>query len=128
MVVPPHRDGGQAQYIAAPLPRTGDDDLAALQQWALEHLAEDLGVDRLARRACTSTRTLTRRFQDACGTSPAAWVARQRLQRAQELLETTDLPVEAVAAAVGWGTAAVLRHHFAKLGTSPLAYRRTFAA
>lgn len=127
MVVPPHRDGGQAQYIAAPLPRVADDDMAALQEWALTRLHEDLGVERLARQARMSTRTLARRFTEACGTSPAAWVAQQRLQRARELLEATDLPVQAVAARVGWGTAAVLRHHFARLGTTPLAYRRTFA-
>ncbi|MGY1773211.1 GlxA family transcriptional regulator [Blastococcus sp. SYSU D00813] len=127
MVVPPHRDGGQAQYVATPLPRAADDDVAALQEWALAHLGEDLSVERLARRALVSPRTLARRFAEACGTTPAAWVARMRLQRARELLETTDLPVDAVAAEVGWGTGAVLRHHFAKLGTTPLAYRRTFA-
>jgi transcriptional regulator GlxA family with amidase domain len=127
MVVPPHRDGGQAQYVATPLPRAADDDVAALQEWALAHLDEDLSVERLARQALVSPRTLARRFAEACGTTPAAWVARQRLQRAQELLEATDLPVDAVAAEVGWGTGAVLRHHFGKLGTTPLAYRRTFA-
>jgi len=130
MVVPPHRDGGQAQFVpAAVLPpeACSDDDLAALHTWALEHLAEDLSVERLAAHARMSTRTLARRFTDAAGTSPAAWVARMRLQRAQELLETTDLPVDEVAAAVGWGSGAVLRHHFGRLGTTPLAYRRTFA-
>lgn len=127
MVVPPHRDGGQAQYVATPLPRAADDDVAALQEWALAHLDEDLSVERLARKALVSPRTLARRFAEACGTTPAAWVARMRLQRARELLEATDLPVDAIAAEVGWGTGAVLRHHFAKLGTTPLAYRRTFA-
>ncbi|MBC3762309.1 helix-turn-helix domain-containing protein [Quadrisphaera sp. RL12-1S] len=130
MVVPPHRDGGQAQFIPNPvLPAQAcaDDDLAALHAWALEHLAEDLSVERLAAHARMSPRTLARRFADASGTSPAAWVARMRLQRAQELLETTDLPVDAVAVAVGWGSGAVLRHHFSRLGTTPLAYRRTFA-
>jgi transcriptional regulator GlxA family with amidase domain len=127
MVVPPHRDGGQAQYVATPLPRAADDDMAALQEWALAHLDEDLSVERLARRALVSPRTLARRFTDSCGATPAAWVARMRLQRAQELLETTSLSVDAIAAEVGWGTGAVLRHHFGKLGTTPLAYRRTFA-
>lgn len=130
MVVPPHRDGGQAQFIPTPvLPpeACSDDDLAALHTWALEHLAEDLSVERLAAHARMSPRTLARRFTDAAGTSPAAWVARMRLQRAQELLETTDLPVDEVAAAVGWGSGAVLRHHFSRLGTTPVAYRRTFA-
>ena len=127
MVVPPHRDGGQAQYIATPLPRVADDDMAALHDWAIAHLDEDLSVERLAKQARMSTRTLARRFHEACGTSPGAWVARQRLDRARELLEITDLSIEAVAKRVGWGTAAVLRHHFARLGTTPLAYRRTFA-
>jgi transcriptional regulator GlxA family with amidase domain len=127
MVVPPHRDGGQAQYVATPIPRAADDDMAALQEWALAHLDEDLSVERLARRALVSPRTLARRFTETCGATPAAWVARMRLQRAQELLETTNLPVDAIAAEVGWGTGAVLRHHFGKLGTTPLAYRRTFA-
>ncbi|WP_231502746.1 GlxA family transcriptional regulator [Blastococcus sp. URHD0036] len=127
MVVPPHRDGGQAQYVATPLPRAADDGIAALQEWALARLDEDLSVERLARRALVSPRTLARRFTESCGATPAAWVARMRLQRAQELLETTSLPVDAIAAEVGWGTGAVLRHHFGKLGTTPLAYRRTFA-
>jgi transcriptional regulator GlxA family with amidase domain len=127
MVVPPHRDGGQAQYVATPLPRAADDGIAALQEWALAHLDEDLSVERLARRALVSPRTLARRFTESGGATPAAWVARMRLQRAQELLETTSLPVDAIAAEVGWGTGAVLRHHFGKLGTTPLAYRRTFA-
>ena len=127
MVVPPHRDGGQAQFVATPLPACADDDIAPLLAWALEHLGEDLGVDRLARRARMSVRTFARRFADATGTSPGAWVNRQRLARARELLELTDLSVDAVAEQVGWGSAAALRHHFAGLGTTPLAYRRTFA-
>ncbi len=127
MVVPPHRDGGQAQYVATPLRRAADDDVAALQEWAMARLDEDLSVERLARQALVSPRTLARRFTEACGATPAAWVARMRLQRAQELLETTSLPVDAIAAEVGWGTGAVLRHHFGKLGTTPLAYRRAFA-
>jgi transcriptional regulator GlxA family with amidase domain len=127
MVVPPHRDGGQAQYLLAPVPACADDDLAAVLEWAGGHLDADLGVDALARRARMSARTFARRFTAATGTSPGAWVARQRLDRARELLEGTDLSVDVVAQRVGWGSAAVLRHHFGALGTTPLAYRRTFA-
>lgn len=127
MVVPPHRDGGQAQYISTPLPAVADDDMARVQAWAVAHLDEDLAVATLARYARMSTRTFARRFAEACGASPGAWVAQRRLERACELLERTDLSVEAVAARVGWGTAAVLRHHFTRLRTSPNAYRRAFS-
>lgn len=127
MVVPPHRDGGQAQYIDAPVPQcTGP--LAEVLAWAQEHLADDLSVGALARRALMSERTFARRFRAEVGATPAAWVARLRLQRAQELLERSDLPVEEIAQQSGFGAAAALRHHFAQaLGTTPLAYRRTFA-
>jgi len=127
MVVPPHRDGGQAQYVAAPLPVCSDDDLAPVLAWMQDSLHEDLTVSAMAERAVMSPRTFARRFLQATGTSPGAWLARQRLYRAQELLESSALSVEEVARAVGWGSAAVLRHHFAALGTSPRAYRRTFA-
>jgi transcriptional regulator GlxA family with amidase domain len=127
MVVPPHRDGGQAQFVAQPLPACRDEGLSDVLAWMLEHLAEDLTVDRLAARAAMSPRTFARRFRDTTGTTPAAWLNRQRLQRARELLERTDLPVEQVAARAGYGSAAVLRHHFGQLGTTPQAYRRAFA-
>lgn len=127
MVMPPHREGGQAQYISAPLPAVDDDNMARVQAWAVAHLDEDLSVETLARYARMSTRTFARRFADTCGVSPGAWVAQRRLERACELLERTDLPVEAVAVRVGWGTAAVLRHHFARLHTTPNAYRRAFS-
>ncbi|RIX31230.1 helix-turn-helix domain-containing protein [Amnibacterium setariae] len=127
MVVPPQRDGGQAQYIAVPVPECADDGYAAVIDWIEEHLAEDLTVDVLAARALQSPRTFARRFRESTGTTPAAWVARQRLARAQQLLESTDLPVEDVARRVGFGQAAVLRHHFSTvLHTSPQAYRRRF--
>ncbi len=127
MVVPPHRDGGQAQFIDTPVPECADDGFAPLVEWALEHLDTELGVEQLARRAQMSTRTFARRFRAATGASPAAWVNAQRLDRARELLERTDLGVEEVARRVGFGSAAVLRAHFGRLGTTPLAYRRTFA-
>ena len=127
MVVPPHRDGGQAQYIDAPVPATGG-ELGPVLAWIDEHLDAEITVPGLARRAGMSERTFARRFRAETGATPAAWTARQRLLRAQELLERTDLPVEEVARRCGFGAAPALRHHFARaLGTSPQAYRRTFA-
>ncbi|MEN5075577.1 helix-turn-helix domain-containing protein [Isoptericola cucumis] len=127
MVVPPQREGGQAQFVVDPLPREGE-SLAGLLAWMREHLAAEHTVSRLARRAAMSERTFARRFRQETGTTPAAWLARQRVARAQELLESTEAPVDEVARLVGFGTAAVLRHHFARhLGTSPLAYRRRFS-
>jgi transcriptional regulator GlxA family with amidase domain len=127
MVVPPQRDGGQAQFVVDPLPREGE-SLSALLAWMREHLDEEHTVPALARRAMLSERTFARRFRDETGTTPVAWLARQRVARAQELLESTDAPVDEIARLVGFGSAAVLRHHFARtLGTSPVAYRRRFA-
>jgi transcriptional regulator GlxA family with amidase domain len=127
MVVPPHRDGGQAQYIDTPLPCAAD-TLAPLLDWMAENLAGDLTVPVLATRALMSERTFARRFRAETGTTPAAWVTRQRVARAQELLEQSKAGVEEVARLSGFVTAALLRHHFARmLGTSPQAYRRTFA-
>ncbi len=96
MVVPPQRDGGQAQYVDTPLPPVAD-TLAPLLAWMLEHLEEELGVPALAARALMSERTFARRFRAETGVTPAAWVARQRVDRAQELLERTDAPVDEVA-------------------------------
>ncbi len=127
MVVPPHRDGGQAQYVETPLPCDAD-TLAPLLAWMAEHLDEELTVPDLAARALMSERTFARRFRAETGTTPAAWVTRQRLVRAQELLERTGAPVDEVARLSGFGSAALLRHHFGRvLGTSPQAYRRQFA-
>ncbi len=127
MVVPPHRDGGQAQYVDTPLPCDAD-TLAPLLEWVVEHLDHEHSVPTLAARALMSERTFARRFRAETGTTPAAWLTRQRVARAQELLERTDLTVDEVARRAGFGTAAVLRHHFARsLGTSPQSYRRTFA-
>ncbi len=127
MVVPPQREGGQAQFVVDPLPREGE-SLAGLLAWMREHLAEEHTVPRLARRAALSERTFARRFRQETGATPAAWLARQRVARAQELLESTEAPVDEIARLVGFGSAPVLRHHFARqLGTSPVAYRRRFA-
>jgi transcriptional regulator GlxA family with amidase domain len=129
MVVPPHRDGGQAQYIQAPVPACADadDPFRDTLDWAVEHLDEPLTVEILARRAATSPRTYARRFVAATGTTPLQWLLRQRVLLAQRLLETTDEPIERVASRCGFGTAAGMRVHFQRLvGTSPLKYRQTF--
>lgn len=129
LVVPPHRDGGQAQFIQAPVPSHGDGGLGGLLNWALERLDEPLTVTDLARAARVSERTLARQFRAATGTTPLRWLLTQRVHRAQELLETTDLGVEQVAARTGLGTAATLRRHFHRtVGVPPDAYRRAFHA
>ena len=127
MVVPPHRDGGQAQYVERPLPTDDDHDLADLLAWMGEHLEEELSVARLARRAHLSERTFARRFRAETGTTPHHWLTWQRVLHAQRLLETTELDVDRVAERSGFGSAATLRHHFVgRVGTSPQRYRRTF--
>lgn len=127
IVVPPHRDGGQAQYIRTPMGETEADTLAPLLDWAGERLAESLSVERLAGVAHMSARTFARRFRDETGTTPLQWVTSQRLAFAEELLEQTELPVEQVATRVGFGNAATLRHHFSTArGTTPQSYRKTF--
>jgi transcriptional regulator GlxA family with amidase domain len=129
MVVPPQRDGGQSQYIDSPIAECKSDSFALVTQWMMENLADDLTVDQLARKALMSSRTFARRFRADMGTTPAAWLNRQRIIRAQQLLEETDYGLETIAQDTGFGTAAVMRHHFVKvLGTSPMAYRRTFGA
>ena len=128
MVVPPHREGGQAQYVAAAVP--APDEASGLREvlvWAQEHLETDLTVDQLAARALMSPRSFARHFRAATGTTPHAWLLGQRLTRAQQLLESTDLGVDEVADRCGFGAATTLRGHFARrFGTSPQAYRRTF--
>jgi len=128
MVVAAHRDGGQAQFVAVPVPDEPDDDtLSPTLDWALEHLDEPLSVEHLARRALMSPRTFARRFRAATGTTPLQWLLRQRIALAQRLLETTQLPVEIIATRCGFGSATALRVHFRRAtGTTPLAYRRTF--
>ncbi|MFB6630116.1 helix-turn-helix domain-containing protein [Streptomyces sp. NPDC056362] len=127
LVVPAHRAGGQAQFIEAPVPPSDEDSLGPVLQWATEHLAEPLTVDLLARRARLSPRTFHRRVQEAHGTTPLQWLLRQRVARAQTLLESTDLPVEQIGDRTGLGTAANLRRHFTRaVGVSPTDYRRAF--
>jgi transcriptional regulator GlxA family with amidase domain len=127
MVVPPQRDGGQSQYIETPIPECRSDSFAQVTQWMLDNIAEDLTVDQLARKALMSSRTFARRFRAETGTTPAAWLNRQRIIRAQQHLERTDNALESIAQDTGFGTAAVMRHHFLKvLQTTPTAYRRAF--
>ena len=127
MVVPPHRDGGQAQYIDAPVARCEDDLLGLVLDWARAHLAEDISVETLARRALMSPRSFARRFKATTGTTPHAWLLAQRLAAAETLLEESDAPVEEIARLVGFGTAAGFREQFGRRrGVSPRAYRQTF--
>jgi transcriptional regulator GlxA family with amidase domain len=128
LVTPPHRDGGQTQYITAPVPRDGDDDrLAATLGWARANLDRRLSIDDLAARSLMSPRTFARRFKAATGATPHAWLLAQRLNLAEQLLESTDLPIEEIARRVGYGTAAVFREQFGlRRGVAPRDYRRTF--
>ncbi|MFE1173841.1 GlxA family transcriptional regulator [Streptomyces sp. NPDC058773] len=127
MVVPAHRPGGQAQFIDLSVPTTDDGSLGPVLDWARAHLDQPLAVGDLAQRAAMSPRTFHRRLQAATGTTPLQWLLNQRLARAQNLLESTDLPIEKVGELSGLGTANNLRHHFLKqLGVSPSAYRRAF--
>jgi transcriptional regulator GlxA family with amidase domain len=128
MVVPPHRDGGQAQYIEMPVvDHERGDDLTSVLAWAQERLDQPLTVRHLAGRANMSARTFARRFVDVTGTTPHQWLLAQRVEMAQRMLEQTDHGVEEVAQRAGFGTAAMLRHHFSHWrGTSPQLYRRAF--
>lgn len=129
LVVPPHRAGGQAQFVTTPVPARDDHSLSALLPWVMERLDQPLTVEDLARRARTSSRTLGRHFRAATGTTPLQWLLNQRIRRAQELLESTDDSVDAIATATGMGTATTLRRHFNRtLGVPPDSYRRTFRA
>ncbi|CAM5699332.1 MULTISPECIES: GlxA family transcriptional regulator [Streptomyces] len=126
-VVPPFRDGGQAQYIEQPVPESGAAGTAATRAWALERLDEPLTLADLAGHARMSLRTFARRFSDEVGLSPGRWLIQQRVARARHLLEASDLPVDRIATEVGFATGASLRQHLhAAIGVSPQAYRRTF--
>ncbi len=126
LVVAPHRDGGQAQFVQRPLPPVGS-GLADTCAWAMQRLGDPLTVADLARHAGWAPRTLARRFRAETGTTPLRWLTAQRLLEARRLLEVTDLPVDQVAERAGLGTAANLRLHLARdASTSPTAYRRTY--
>ncbi|MBY8875461.1 helix-turn-helix domain-containing protein [Micromonospora sp. PLK6-60] len=130
MVVPPHRDGGQAQYVEAPIPRAPEAaTLEPVLAWLMGHLDRPVTVEELAGRAGMAPRTFARRFRAETGTTPHDWVTNQRVLLARQLLEETALTVEEVAGRAGFGDAAGLRHHFTRrVGTTPLAYRTTFRA
>lgn len=126
-VVPPWREGGQAQFIDRQVPEPDDYSTAATREWALRHLDEELTVQRLARHAKMSARTFSRRFREETGQSPGVWVRCRRIDRARELLESRDLPVDEVARLSGLGSGGNLRHHLRRgVGMSPSSYRKTY--
>jgi AraC family transcriptional activator FtrA len=126
-VVAPWREGGQSQFVERPIPADGDSGTAATRAWAVERLHDPLSLADLAGHARMSVRTFTRRFREETGTSPQQWLAAQRLALARQLLESTDHPVDRIAADAGFGTAASLRGQLrASIGVSPLTYRRTY--
>jgi transcriptional regulator GlxA family with amidase domain len=128
LVVPPHRDGGQRQYIAAPVPADSDSErLADVLAWARANLRQNPSVDALAARALMSRRSFIRHFKAATGDTPHAWLLTQRLNLAEELLEATTLSMEEVAGRIGYRSAAVLREQFTlRRGVAPRDYRRAF--
>lgn len=126
-VVPPHREGGQAQYIRRPLPEPQLAGTERARAWALERLEQPVTLRQLAEREAMSVRTFTRRFREEVGLSPGQWLTQQRIERARQLLESTDLGVDQIAREAGFGTGASLRQHIqSALGVSPTVYRRTF--
>ncbi|MDF3336888.1 helix-turn-helix domain-containing protein [Mycolicibacterium septicum] len=128
LVAPPHRDGGQAQYVPAAVAIVGDTSLAATRAWVLNRLAETITVTEMAQHARMSVRTFMRRFTDETGTTPLQWLVNARITAARELLETTDYSVDRVAQDSGLGSAANLRLHFRRsLATTPTAYRQAFS-
>lgn len=128
MVVPPQREGGQRQFVERPVPTCRDDGLSEVLTWAVGHLEQPHTVSTLAARAHTSTRTFARRFAAETGTTPVQWLTAQRVLHAQRLLEDTDFDVDQVAVRCGFGSGALLRHHFGRsVGVSPTGYRRSFA-
>ena len=128
LVLAPHRDGGQQQFVETPVAsRAQTGKLAAILDWLSAHIDEELSVGDIARQADMSLRTFQRRFREATGTAPGDWLIRQRVARARHLAETTDLTVEQIATSSGFGTAETLRHHFRRhVGITPTSYRRTF--
>jgi transcriptional regulator GlxA family with amidase domain len=126
-IVPPWRDGGQSQFVERGVPLVGAASTAATRAWALDRVNEPLTLSQLAQHAHMSVRTFTRRFREEVGTSAHRWLLHQRVDAVRQLLESTDLSVEQVAAQAGFGTATSMRQHLrAAIGVSPTAYRRTF--
>ncbi len=129
MVVPPHRDGGQRQYVETPIAPMQADTLRDTLDWMAAHLDQEMTVESLADLAHMSTRTFARRFRAETGTTPHHWLTGQRVLLAQRLLEDDDRNIDEIATRAGFGTAALLRHHFVKrVGTTPQAYRRAFCS
>ena len=129
MVVPPQRDGGQQQYVDLPVPECSAESLQPVLNWMLENITVEHPVASLARQAAMSDRTFARRFVAETGTTPHRWLSMQRVLHARSLLEQTDLSIESVATRSGFGTAALLRHHFRRVvGVAPQDYRRTFSS
>ncbi|NUV58900.1 GlxA family transcriptional regulator [Streptomyces sp. CAI-85] len=126
-VVPPHRDGGQAQYIARPVPDPQQSSTASARAWALARLHEPIQLRDMAAQESMSVRTFTRRFREEAGVSPGQWLTQQRVERARHLLESSALSVDRIAHDAGFGTAQSMRQHLqTALGVTPTAYRRTF--
>lgn len=127
LVAAPYRSGGQAQYVRRSVPPSRGERFAATREWALERLADPLTIEVLAKHAAVSPRTFSRRFREETGYTPMQWIMRARVDLARELLENTDLGIDAIAASTGLGTSANLRQFFRRvLGTTPSEYRRTF--
>ncbi|MYY00945.1 helix-turn-helix domain-containing protein [Streptomyces sp. ATexAB-D23] len=126
-VVPPHRDGGQAQYIQRPVPDTQFATTTTARAWALGRLERPIQLRDMAQQESMSVRTFTRRFREEVGVSPVQWLTQQRVELARRLLESTDLSIDQVARDAGFGTPTSLRQHLqTALGVSPTVYRRTF--
>jgi AraC family transcriptional activator FtrA len=128
LVIPPHREGGQAQFVPRPVAADERGRLARLLDWIRAHLAAEHTIESLAAQASMSPRTLQREFKASTGLSPYAWIVRERIERAKELLESSRLPAQRIAELVGMGSAESLRHHFrAQVGTAPARYRARFS-
>jgi AraC family transcriptional activator FtrA len=128
LVIPPHRDGGQAQFVERPVQKRERDTLSPLMDAMRRRIDQQFPISELARIAMMSERTLMRRFKDATGTTPADWLTNLRLDRARELLESSSHSIDSIAGQTGLGSATNFRHHFRRrFGTSPTAYRHQFA-